>query len=99
MGLGALGRLGLICLCGRRLRLEVNGDNLRLLRGVRIFLPLLLPFVERRNGDLSPFGVGVVNGFGVVPKSLLSEALREAAFESAFSPRVAVAVEVWRSVA
>ena len=87
------GCLGLICFCGRRLRLEVNGDNLRLLCGERIFLPLLLPVVERRHGDLSPFGVGVVHGFGVVPQRLLSEALREAAFERAFSPRVAIAVE------
>jgi hypothetical protein len=50
------------------------------------FLPLLLPVVERRHGDLGVFRVGVVHGFGVVPQGLLSEALREAALQAPVQP-------------
>jgi hypothetical protein len=80
--------------CGVLLGQKIHGNHFWLLKSVRVFLPFLLPIIERGHGDLGAFGVGMVNGFRVVPKSLLREALREAAFERSFGPCAAAAVEL-----
>ncbi len=79
--------------CISFLRMEVHRNDFRLLHGARILLPLFLPVVERRYGHLGVFGVGVADGFGVVPQGLLGKAFGIAALEGALGPRVAIRVE------
>jgi hypothetical protein len=73
--------------------LKVQRDHLRLIHPLRVFLPLLLPVVERGHGHLGVLRVGVVDGLGAVPQSLPGKALGIAALESALGPSVAAGME------